>query len=78
MAASKSVRSLLNVLKEGEGEIVQQAPAIAGDICSLLNRTLAKRNLGDELVFSRIAVLDKDGDLILDSDSECLLNADDL
>ncbi|ACS81146.1 PAS domain-containing hybrid sensor histidine kinase/response regulator [Maridesulfovibrio salexigens] len=77
VAASKSVRSLLNVLKEGEGEIVQQAPAIAGDICSLLSRTLAKRSLGDELVFSRIAVLDKDGDLILDSDSECLLNADD-
>ncbi|WP_320174469.1 PAS domain S-box protein [Maridesulfovibrio sp.] len=75
VAASMPVRSLFDVLREGE--TAQEAPVIAREICSLLNQSLAKRSLGDELVFSRIAVLDKDGDLILDSDSECLLHADD-
>ena len=77
VAASSSVRSVISELDNSGDGAVLKSPALIEEVCALLNRNLAQRSVGDELVFSRIAVLDEDGGLILDSDSECLLNAED-
>ncbi|NDV22876.1 ATP-binding protein [Desulfovibrio sp. JC022] len=76
VAASVPVRSLISALELRGPDAVAKSSELVGDVCSLLHRNLAQHTVGDELVFSRIAVLDEEGDVLLDSDTECTLAED--
>ncbi|NDV27906.1 PAS domain S-box protein [Desulfovibrio sp. JC010] len=74
VAARGPVQSLIDAL-EGQGPAVaKKDTGLVDDVCSLFNSNLARRSVGDELAYSRIALLDENGGLLVDSDAECVLD----
>ncbi|TIH13229.1 PAS domain S-box protein [Marinifilum sp. JC120] len=72
VADSTPVRSLVNSLDAHGPEGLAKTPDLLGDVCALLGRNLSQWTVRDEFVFSRIAVLDEEGYVLLDSDTECV------
>ncbi|WP_415719686.1 ATP-binding protein [Maridesulfovibrio sp.] len=75
VATSGSLQSLLKLLDDGGRDAVIQDPVPVQDLCARLSHDLAERVVGDERAYSRIAILDKNGDTLLDSDADCVLAA---
>jgi len=76
IAASDSLQSMLSFLYEGGRDAVAKDLGSVQDLCALLDYDLSERVVGDERAYSRIAILDKYGKTLVDSDADCSL-ADD-
>ncbi len=70
---SKTLRSFVRVLEEKGALSSQKETTLISDVCAVINGILSKRSAGGELAYSRIAVLDENGKLLLDSDVECMI-----
>ncbi len=78
MAISEPVRLLAHESLGAATEIGPVSNEILSSVCEILFRTLSDEYVGSEHVFSRIALLDSSGRLLVDTDSECLLLDDDI
>ena len=73
IAASGSLQSLLKIInKGGRAAAIQDLPPVQ-DLCAQLNQALAERVVGDKRAYSRIAILDKNGKTLVDSDADCIV-----
>lgn len=73
IADGDSVRSLIS---EDDNLRILDAQADLGlvdNVCSRIFETLAEKFIGSEQVFARIALLDSEGRMLVDTDSECML-----
>ncbi len=77
IALSESVHSLTDVLSEKGRAAVTENYALVEDVCSFVNSSLYQRSAGNEQAYSRIAILDDGGGIIVDSDAECTLESGD-
>ena len=68
VASGPPVRELIWGVDKVEADTGLQSPEFPSGVCALINKGLARRASGDELVFSRIAILDENGRTLFDSD----------
>lgn len=76
LAASGAVRSLIAEAEEADLAGNQVNSALVEAVCERMFQVQSEKFVGSEKVFSRIALLDSGGRLLVDTDSECLLLED--
>ncbi|HAS90234.1 MAG TPA: hybrid sensor histidine kinase/response regulator [Desulfovibrio sp.] len=71
VAGGPPVRELVWEVDKVENDTGLQSQELPSGVCALINKVLARRTYGDELVSSRIMILDENGGTLLDSDDDC-------
>ncbi len=77
LASNADIMSLAkNAIAIGSTEHDEKQPTQLSGVCDKIVETVYTKYLGIEQVFAKIAILDGHGDLIADTDSECVLILD--